>query len=179
MLVASKVRLIKKTHQFYFLYRKFSHLLIWIKKEEIINKCEKYPIWNPQKPARFESTFQEPLRANSESSDGWTHFRVTGTSVSLVIFNYSNVHTDWTQNPVCKTCVWCKIVFLKTSAHCSKRPPGNFPCSLLLLFCWFDGADLFILILLIGLIAILVRHVRVFNLWGCTRSILHFSVTSL
>lgn len=72
-----------------------------------------------------------------------------------------------------------KFLFHKTSADRSKRPPGNCLRSLLLLLCWFEGADLFFLV--ISLITFLVRHVRVFNLWGCTRTLLfqgHFHKTA-
>lgn len=68
-----------------------------------------------------------------------------------------------------------KCIFSKTSAHRSKRPAGKCLCSLLLLLCWFDGAELFLLVF----ITILVRHVWVFNLGGCTRRLLNFRVISL
>lgn len=96
----------------------------------------------------------------------------------LVILNSSNVRTVHTERRILcgKPVSGAKSVFLKRSVQCSKRPPGNYICSLLLLLGRFDGADLFILVFLI---TILVRHVRVFNLWGCTRSILHFKAISL
>lgn len=138
-----------------------------IKKEDIINKCEEYLIRNPRTHAPFESTFGDKLRIERRLKT----FSVDG-NVSVCGRFYLRI--AWTQNSACKPCVCCKLPIPKTSAQGSKRPPGSCLCSLLLLLCWFDGAELLILVLLIGLATILVRHVRVVSLWGCTRNILHY-----
>lgn len=91
VLVTSKVRIKNPSTFTFYTGRKFSHL-IWIKKEEI-NKCEKYPIWNPHKHAlwvHFSGTASGKFRMTIE------HFvTVTGTWASW-FFNCSNVHIDRT-----------------------------------------------------------------------------------
>ena len=44
----------------------------------------------------------------------------------------------------------------------------------LLLLRRFNGGHLFVVLLVLVLVVVLVRHVRLFNLWGCTRTVLHW-----